>query len=81
VNLGSVGIAEVPDHEDIALIAVTVGVPLLVNGDTIDALDGGMLHDDNIVEVHFDIAGSLKGFAEVVEILLFGLCGVDDLIA
>lgn len=81
MNLGGVRIAEVPDHEDIALIAVAVGVPFLVDGNAIDSFDGGMFHYDDIVEVHFDIAGSLKSFAEVVEILLFGLCGVDDLIA
>lgn len=31
------------------------GVPSLVDGNAIDALDGGMYHDGDIVEVHLDI--------------------------
>lgn len=56
MNLGLVGVAEVPHHEDVALIAVVARVPLLMDGDTIDALDGGVRHDGDVIEVHFDIA-------------------------
>ncbi len=52
MNLGLVLVAEVPEHEDVAVVAVAVGGPLLTDGDTVDPLDGGVLHDDDVVELH-----------------------------
>lgn len=81
MNLGHVGVAEIPCHEHIAFVAVSVGVPLLVHSDTVDAPYGGVFHDDHIVEGDLDIGGSLEGTTEVLEILLLRLGGIYNLAA
>ena len=81
MDLWLVGVAEVPHHKDIAFVTVAAGVPLLVDGDTIDTLDGGVRHDGDVVEVHLDIARVLEGALEVLQILVLGLRAIDDLVA
>ena len=81
MDLRLIGVAEVPHHKDVAFVAVTAGVPLLVDGDTIDALDGGVRHNGDVVEVHLNITGVLEGALEVLQILVLGLCAIDDLAA
>ena len=61
MDLRLVRIAEVPDHEDVALVAVAGGVPVLEDGDAIDVVDGGMLHNGDIVEGHLDILVAVEG--------------------
>ena len=81
MNLGLVLVTEVPEHEDVAVVAVAVGRPLLTDGDAIDALDGGVLHDDDIVELHPDVSRRLEHLFQVLQVLGLGLLGILQLVA
>ena len=80
MDLRCIGVAEIPDHEDVALIAVARRVPLLMDGHTVDAFDGGMLDHHHIVELHLDITVRLEGTAQVREVLLLVLSSIDHAI-
>ena len=81
MDLGSIRVTEVPHHEHITLIAIARRVPLLVNGDSIDVLDGGMLYDEHIVERNFNVSIRTKSATEILEVLLLRLAGIDDFVA
>lgn len=81
MDLGLVRIAEVPDHEYVALVAIARGVPVLEYGDAIDVVYSGMLHDGDIVEGHLDILIAVEGSLQVGEVLPLVLFPVDDTLA
>ena len=55
MDLRGIGIAEVPYHEHIALIAIAWRVPSLMDGHTIYTFNRWMLNHHHIVELHLDI--------------------------
>ena len=60
MNLRGIRLAEVPYHEDVALVTIAGGVPLLMDGDTIDALNGRMLNNYYIIARDGDTYKSIK---------------------
>ena len=78
MDLWGIWVAEVPHHEHITLIAIAWCVPSLMDGHTVDTFNRGMLNHHHIVELYLDIAVRLESTAQVVEVLLFGLSGIDD---
>lgn len=81
MDLGVLGIAEIPDHEDIALVGITTGVPLLMDSDSIDTLLGGVFDDGDVVEVDADVVRRVESLLQIVEILLLALLVIDDGVA
>jgi len=66
VDLRDIGVAEVPHHEYVALIAIAVAVPLLLHRDSVDAFDGRMRDNHHVVERHLDVAIGLEGLFQVL---------------
>ena len=81
MNLWGIWISEIPYHEYIALITIAVGIPALVDCNSIDAFDGRMLYDNHIVEQDLDIAVALESTSQIIQILLLGLNSIFHLLA
>lgn len=78
MDLWGIGVAEVPHHEHIALIAIAWCVPSLMDSNAVDTFNSRMLNHHHIVELHLDITVRLESTAQIREVLLFGLSGIDN---
>lgn len=78
VDLGLLGVAEIPHHKHVALIAVAVGVPLLQHSNAIHTPFCGMLNDFEVIEFNFDVFGVVESLLEAAKVFLFGLLEILD---
>ena len=75
-----VSIAEVDHQEQIAFVAISVGMPILLEGDSVDVVVFGVLYHVDVLKLDVYKLGGLEYIAQVAQIFLLGLFDIYHLI-
>ena len=80
LNLRVVAVAEVDEQEEVALVLITVGVPVLFEGHAVDVVIFGMLNNLDVLKLDIQVFGHLEYACQFLQILLFRLLDIDHLV-